>query len=287
MAVIITSSISQLRDPFILLEDGIYYAYGTGWVAYRNTSGNLEGPWESLGLVAEKPANSDNNYWAPEVHKYRDAYYMFTTYHSSATGHRGCTVLRAECPEGPFREISDGHLTPKNWDAIDGTFYIDPLGQPWMIFVHEWTCTPDRVGRMAAAKLSEDLTHLISEPVELFRADAPKWSYNRVTDGCWMHRCADGQLLMLWSNWDKYGYCVGIARSRDGRVDGVWEHDEERLFSRGCEGEYDGGHGMLFNAADGQMYLAIHSPNKPQGERLETPIFIPVIERDGNLFRVE
>ena len=287
MAPIITSSIPQLRDPCILFEDGVYYAYGTGWVCYRNDTGKLEGAWTPLGCVAEKPAESDNNYWAPEVHKYRGAYYMFTTYHSSKTNHRGCTILRADRPEGPFREISDGHVTPKHWDAIDGTFYVDDAGQPWMIFVHEWTCTPDRVGRMAAAKLSADLTHFISEPVELFRADAPKWSRNRVTDGCWLYRCADGQLLMLWSNWDRYGYCVGIARSRDGRVDGVWEQDEERLFSRGEDGDYDGGHGMLFTAADGQMYLAIHSPNKPHGERRETPIFVPVTERDGTLVRAE
>ena len=279
----IVSSIPQLRDPCILVEDGVYYAYGTGWVCWKNASGNLATGWKSLGVVAQKPTHSDDNYWAPEVHKYNGAYYMFTTYHSTQTGHRGCTILKSNSPEGPFIEITNGQITPHDWDAIDGTFYVDPDGQPWMIFVHEWTSTDDGVGRMAAAKLSDDLTHFISEPVELFRADDPAWSKGNVTDGCWMYRCEDGQLLMLWSNWDSAGYCVGIARSADGRVDGTWTQDKELLYSKSMTGEYDGGHGMLFTDTDGQMYLSIHSPNSSSAGRKETPVFIPVREQDGAL----
>lgn len=36
---IIVSDIEQLRDPCVLVADGVYYAYGTGWVCYKNTSG--------------------------------------------------------------------------------------------------------------------------------------------------------------------------------------------------------------------------------------------------------
>lgn len=279
----IVSTIEQLRDPCVLVVDGVYYAYGTGWVCYKNTSGSLAGEWVPLGRVAEVPAAADKDHWAPEVHAYRGAYYMFTTYHSSETGHRGCTIMKSDSPEGPFCEITGGQITPHDWDAIDGTFYVDPDGQPWMIFVHEWTSTDDGVGRMAAAKLSDDLTHFVSEPVELFRADAPAWSRNKVTDGCWMYRCEDGQLLMLWSNWDSAGYCVGIARSVDGRVDGAWVQDEKLLYSKSMTGEYDGGHGMLFYDVDGQMYLSLHSPNNPAAGRKETPVFIPVKEQGGTL----
>ena len=281
--VIITSSIPRLRDPCVLVEDGVYYVYGTGWECWKNTTGDLKTGWKPLGVVAEKPAESDDNYWAPEVHKYNGAYYMFTTYHSKVTGHRGCTILKSDRPEGPFREITGGHITPKDWDSIDGTFYVDPDGQPWMVFVHEWTSTDDGVGRMAAAKLSEDLTHFISEPVELFRADAPAWTIGKVTDGCWMYRCEDGQLLMLWSNWDTLGYCVGIARSASGRVDGEWTQDKEMLYSKSMTGQYDGGHGMIFTDTDGQMYLSIHSPNSASDGRRETPVFIRIREQNGTL----
>ncbi len=279
----ITSTIKQLRDPCILLENGVYYAYGTGWVCYKNTSGDLGGEWEALGRVAEIPEEAVDCYWAPEVHKYKGAFYMFTTYKSSKNGHRGCTVMRAESPEGPFVEISNGHLTPSDWDAIDGTFYVDGENTPWMIFVHEWTSTDDRIGRMAAAKMSDDLTHFISEPIELFRADDPVWTSERVTDGCWMHKCKTGELLMIWSNFDKYGYSVGIARSDSGKVDGKWTQDEKQLYSKYMTNVYDGGHGIIFEDISGQLYLSMHSPNAPVGDRKETPVFLAIKEENGTL----
>lgn len=280
---IITSTIECLRDPCILVEDGVYYAYGTGWVCYKNTSGSLAGEWEYLDVVAEIPAESMGDHWAPEVHKYNGAFYMFTTYRSSETGRHGCTILKSDSPEGPFVEITDGTITPKEWDSIDGTLYIDDDGQPWMIFVREWVSTDDGVGRMAAAKMSDDLTHFVSEPIELFRARDAVWSRGDITDGCWLYRCEDGQLLMLWSNWDSAGYAVGVARSVSGKVDGEWTHDEALLYSKNLSNTYEGGHGMIFTDTDGQLYLAVHSPNAAEGSRREAPTFVAIKEVNSTL----
>lgn len=281
----IQSTIQKLRDPCILVEDGVYYAYGTGWHCYKNTSGNLEGPWEDLGVVASVAnANTDGgSHWAPEVHRYNGAFYMFTTYYNSVTQHRGCIILKSDSPEGPFVEITNGHITPADWDSIDGTFYVDPDGQPWMVFVHEWTCMPDGVGSFAAAKLSDDLTHFISEPFELFKANEPNWAAAGVTDGCWMYTTAEGELLMIWSNFDAYGYVVAVARSSNGRLDGEWIHEDNLLYSKYMTGEYEGGHGMIFTDVDGQMYLSFHSPNSAIGDRQEKPVFLAIEEKDGKL----
>lgn len=277
----------HLRDPFVLLENGTYYLYGTGsgvWDCYKNDSGTLAGEWKRVEpLVYEKPPFAEKCMWAPEVHKYKGAFYMIATYFSSETQHRGCTILRATSPEGPFTEITDGHITPHHWDAIDGTLYVDGNGQPWMVFVHEWTCTDDGIGRMAVMKLSEDLSHAISEPVELFRADAPSWTNKRVTDGCFLYTTAEGRLLMLWSNFWKDGYCVGLAHSENGLVDGKWIQQDTLLFSKQTIGTYDGGHGMIFTDTDGQKYLSIHSPNSAKDGRVEEVIFLPVAEQDGSL----
>ena len=278
----IVTSIPYLRDPAVILVDGVYYTYGTRWICYRNTSGDLDGEWEDLGVVANIPEDAETNYWAPEVHIYNGKYYMFTTYKSKSTGHRGCVIMRSDRPEGPFEMITDGHITPKDWDSIDGTFYIDEEGQPWMVFVHEWTSMEDGVGRMAAAKLSDDLTRFISEPIELFKATDPTWAAAKITDGCWMYKCSTGELLMLWSNSDAHGYCVGIARSDNGKIDGKWTQDDQVLYS-GSMGQYDGGHGMIFVSDRGQMYLSIHSPNSSSAGRSETPVFIEIVERDGTL----
>ncbi len=286
----IITNVTKLRDPFILVDNGVYYMYGTNvegdwneqswWDCYKNDTGSLDGEWKKLGKpIAVVPEDSLKNRWAPEVHKYKDAYYMFTTYYSKKLNRRGCTILKSDSPEGPFVEISDGTITPRDWDAIDGTLYIDSDNTPWLIFVHEWTCTDDGIGRMAAAKLSDDLTHLISEPIELFRADDPKWACgHRVTDGCFMYTTKNGSLLMIWSNFDKDGYCVGIARSENGKVDGKWIQQEKLLYSKEMTGT-DGGHGMIFSDVDSKMYLCIHSPNKT----IEKAVIIPICEKDDTL----
>jgi beta-xylosidase len=208
---------------------------------------------------------------------------MFATYYWEKTSHRGCTILKSLSPEGPFIEITNGHITPDDWDAIDGTLFIDGEGHPWMVFVHEWTSTADGIGTMAAAQLSEDLTCFVSEPVELFRADSPSWSNHQVTDGCFMYRTKNGTLLMLWSNFDKDGYCVGIARSENGNILGPWTQDDERLFCKQDDGEYDGGHGMIFTDESGQMYFTIHSPNWANETLAERTVFIPIREENNTL----
>lgn len=281
----ITAKIENLRDPFVLVENGVYYVYGTGWKCFKNTSGDLAGEWEKLeDPICVIPKTAEKEFWAPEVHKYKGSYYMFTTYFSSATKRRGCTILKSDSPEGPFEEITNGHVTPKEWDSIDGTLWVDEKGQPWMIFVHEWVSTDDNIGRMAAAPLSDDLTHFIAEPVELFRADDPSWTPHQVTDGCFMYKTKDGQLLMLWSNFDSAGdYCVGIARSKSGNVLGPWEHDEELLFSTETTGKYDGGHGMIFEDNNSDKYLSVHSPNYSNDEICEKVTFVRVREENGTL----
>jgi len=279
----ILSKIDRLRDPAILVENGVYYAYGTGWVCYKNTSGSLDGEWESLGMVATVPKNAQTNYWAPEVHKYNGEFYMFTTYKSSENGHRGCTIMKSSSPEGPFIEISNGHLTPCDWDAIDATFYVDEEGQPWMVFVHEWTSTDDGIGRMCVAKMSDDLSSLISEPKEIFRADDGKRGMDRqVTDGPYIHICEDGKLIMLWSNVADNGYAVGMAESYS--IDGEWKQQPRLLFHRDISGtDYDGGHGMLFTDNDGRLMLSVHSPNSSGEGYHETAVFHEVVEVNGTL----
>lgn len=293
--MIIKTTVERIRDPFMLVENGVYYLYGTGntkgnwndtiWACLKNETGKLDGKWEQTeNIVYTKPQNAIKNFWAPEVHKYNGAFYMFATYYSSLTNHRGCSILKSDSPLGPFNEITNGHVTPSDIDAIDATFYVDSQGQPWIVFVHEWTCTPDGVGRMAVAKLSADLTHMISQPQELFRADDPAWTNQKVTDGCFMYTANNGELLMIWSNFaEEKGYCVGVARSKNGKIDGEWVQDEELLFSKDLTGEYDGGHGMIFKDTDGKMYLCVHSPNTPTEQIGERTVFIPIEDNNGKL----
>ena len=41
--MIIETNVTKLRDPYVVVADGVYYAYGTSWKCYVNRSGRLDG----------------------------------------------------------------------------------------------------------------------------------------------------------------------------------------------------------------------------------------------------
>ena len=272
----LTTTDFQLRDPFVLVHDGLYYMYGTGAASGRGygcyVSPDLE-HWAGPFDVFTAPDGFDGvqDFWAPECHAYAGQFYLFASYYSQTTCRRGVSIFRADDPLGPFEEITDGHITPHDRDCIDGTLYVDDAGQPYMVYVVEWTGTDDGIGRMAAAPLSSDLTRFTSEPKELFRADDPSWNPDKVTDGPFLYRSRTGKLLMLWSDFSPQGYCVALASAKS--VMGTWRQQHARLYTKDKHHADDGGHGMLFTDLNGQLTMCIHAPNADAPQRAQ---FLPV-----------
>lgn len=305
---------STLRDPCILYDNGKYYVIfnnGTGWSISSTSS--LRGSWSkpkpvvNISKISQQyniNAFGSNYTWAPELHKYDGNYYIFATYfccdesHDSpyddpyaGLGHRASIVLKSSDPMGPYELVSKnadgeyGHSTPANWDTIDATLYVDPNGDPWMIFVHEWTSMPGNIGDFSAVKLSKDLSTALTEPVTLFKAGTVIGGRdtNGVTDGCWTYTTKDGQLLCLWSTFIDGKYVVACARSESGNVLGPWTQDDDLLYEIGMYNTYDGGHPCILTRDDGQMYLVFHSPNAASAGVTELPTLIPIIEKDNKL----
>ncbi len=273
----------NIRDPFILPYDGKYYLYGTrGSTAWCSAEGldvyvsedleNWSEPHECFTVT--KDFWADKEVWAPEVHIYKDKFYMFVSLRSD-TRNRGTQILRSESPMGPFLPFTDYAITPKEWLCLDGTFYISKKGDPYIVFCHEWVQVTD--GEICAMKLSEDLTHPVSEPVVLFRGSEPFWADKTrdkfITDGPFMYRTESGKLLMIWSTFTPSGYVQAIAHSDNDDIDGNWIH-EDLLFKK------DGGHGMIFNDFNNNKYLILHSPNE---NPLERPVLFGIKEENGTL----
>lgn len=281
----------HIRDPFVLpvAAENTYYLYGTtGAEAWTNaatgidyyTSTDLQN-WDGPFPAFRPPAGfwADRNFWAPEVHVFRGRYYLFASFKAEGV-RRGTQILAADSPRGPFLPISDGPATPRDWECLDGTLYVDAHDQPWIVFCHEWVQVGD--GEIRALRLSDDLTTAVGEPVLLFHASEAPWSQEinskgrkgHVTDGPWMHRLANGDLLMLWSGFGSGGYTVGMAKSASGDIAGSWEQLHEPLYAG------DGGHCMVFRTFDGQLLLTYHRPNQSPGER---PYFVPLHEQGSAL----
>lgn len=283
-----------IRDPCVLVYENKYYMYGTGAATKEGygcyVSEDLEnwaGPFNVFEADSDESFDGNGCYWAPECYYYNGSFYLFATYMSASSGHRGVSVFKSSSPLGPFEEISDGHITPKSWDSIDGSLYVDKNGDAWMIFVHEWTSMPDEIGDMSYAKLSEDLSEFVTEPVKMFDANDPLWTTSGVTDGPFPYRTKNGNLILLWSNSAiGSGYCVGIAKSSNGEIDGKWRQELFPLYSKGYYRENDGGHGMIFTDLDGRLVLSIHSPNSSTEDNMTHAVFIE-LEDTGSTVKIK
>ncbi|MEN8255283.1 MAG: glycoside hydrolase family 43 protein, partial [Verrucomicrobiota bacterium] len=275
----------KIRDPFILplKEEGKYYLYGTTdkhpWsgspgVGFNTYTSEDLADWDGPFEVFTPPEGfwGKYNFWAPEVHLHKGRYYMFASFKADGVS-RGTQILVADSPLGPFVPHSDGPVTPKEWWCLDGTLFVDDAGDPWMVFCYEWTQVND--GQMCAVKLTPELDAEVGEPGLLFTASEARWSVPLpdkdhdcfVTDGPYLYRAKNGELLMLWSTHGKDGYAMGVARSSSGKLFGPWAQEPEPLYPK------DGGHGMFFRTFDGQLMVTLHYPNDEPNER---PFFLPV-----------
>ena len=268
-----TSDIN-IRDPFVLAENGKFYLYGTRGKNFGQKTGGFDVytsadllHWSAPLTCFDSAAQGMNTHvnWAPEVHKYRGKYYMFATF-TQQNGLRGTYALAANSPTGPFCPHSDGALTPDGWECLDGTLYVAKDGTPCLVFCHEHTQILN--GKVCYVPLKEDLTAAAGEAVDLFAATDPDFmpqpqpDQHYVTDGPFMFRTSDGSLLMLWSTIldGKYAQCV--ARSKSGEITGPFEHLPPLVTD-------DGGHGMIFRVGE-RLMLTYHAPNM---STLERPVF--------------
>jgi GH43 family beta-xylosidase len=256
--------------------------YGTRAINFGVKAGGFD-VYTSTDLInwsePEECFNSDNNgfncgvNWAPEVHKYRNAYYMFATF-TKPNGFRGTYILKSDNPKGPFKLHSKGAVTPYEWECLDGTLYIDKKSVPYLVFCHEHTQIIN--GTVCYIQLSDDLKTSIGEPVTLFSGSSPYWADKKpdgehyITDGPFMFRTKDDNLLMIWSTFIGHSYIEALVRFKDGEINENFEHLDPIITD-------DGGHGMIFEA-DEKLYLTFHSPNQTGYERVK----LIEIEDKGN-----
>jgi len=267
----------RIRDPFILVENGTYYMYGSADMS--STENNDYGSYPKFSAFVSKDLEnfdgpftvfdgqqcnfwSDREYWAAEVWKYQGNYYLFGSFHS-ATRCRGTQILKSNSPLGPFKPISDYPQTPEHWECLDGTLAVDD-GTPYMVFCHEWLQCHD--GEMCLIQLSNDLSKAVSEPIVLFKAsDHPLVTSHAskdgracfVTDGPHLWK-ENGKWNMIWSSFCSGKYAVLKASAE--KLQGPWKQ-ETKCF------DFDGGHAMLFTDLNGQRRISLHQPNVGPYER--------------------
>lgn len=285
----------HIRDPFILADNATktYYLYSSiansfdpinklkGVQVYSSKDlENWNGP--VLVFIVTPEFWAHKYVWAPEVHCYKDKYYLFVTFTADQSlpavkgrpvlEKRGTQILVSDLPTGPFKPFHNKSHTPREWMALDGTFFLEDK-KPYMIFCHEWLQIGN--GSIELAPLKKDLSDFIGKPKTLFKAADAIWveQYHAVndknvpvqafvTDGPFLYRLPSNKLIMIWSSFSKGGnYSVGVAESLSQSIKGPWIQKAKPLYVK------DGGHAMIFKTFDNRLMLSLHSPNNDPNER--------------------
>jgi hypothetical protein len=264
----------RLSDPFILADkaSSTYFMTGTGGKLWK--SKDLEkwtGPYDVAKTDPDSWMGDKPMIWAAELHKYKGKYYYFATFTNrdvtidtvkgNVIERRASHILVSDMPEGPYVPMEDPEYLPADKPTLDGTFWVDTDGKPYMVYCYEWLQNWN--GTIEKIELKPDLSGSIGEGDVLFRASDSPWSRerneegdtipNKVTDGPWLFHTQSGRLGMLWTSWVFSDYTQGVAYSESGTLDGPWVHEKEPITPP------NHGHGMMFRTFEGELLMAVHS----------------------------
>lgn len=282
----------RLSDPCILADaaTGMYYMTGTGGRMWKSRDLRMwDGPFDVIETDPASWMGPRPMVWAAELHAYGGKYYYFATFTNrdvmidtvagNAIERRASHVLVADSPDGPYRPMEDETYLPAGQPTLDGTFWVDVDGKPYMVFCHEWLQNLN--GTMEKIELKPDLSGSAGGRKLLFRASDSPWSRerdaegndrpNKVTDGPWLFTTGTGRLGMIWTSWVYDVYTQGVAWSESGTLDGPWVHEPEPITPPNF------GHGMLFRTLDGKLLMSVHSHRNERGRYVRIP----------NLFEVD
>ena len=251
--VAVESSI-MLGDPFIMLHNGVYYAYGTrnanGIEVY--TSDDLF-TWRALeGRLAldKKDVWGDRHFWAPEVYHVNGKFYMYYS------GDEHICVAIADSPLGPFsQEVQKPMIEDEK--TIDNSMFMDDDGKAYLFF--------DRFNdglNIWVAELEDNMTEIKKETMTKCINVSQEWErvWPRVNEGAFVVK-HNGVYYMTYSanSYESPFYGIGVATATN--VKGPWTKYEKNPIYQNIGDLVGIGHSAIFTDKDGKLRIVFHSHN--------------------------
>ena len=261
----------RFADPFVLVDGGRYYAYGTSEAQEGirvAVSDDLvhwrlgEGRAKDGSAMHISTARAPSPFWAPEVYRRPDGKYVM---HVSC-GLRIRAAL-ADSPLGPFVSPTGRPVIefPKpdeptaGQGTIDSSLFVDDDGRAYLFFVR-WN--PDE--QIWRVELEKDWMTAKPETAKfVFGTRADSWE----TVGGWLNEgpfCVkeNGLYYLTYSAGDfkSPDYAVGAAVARS--VDGPWKKPDTP-FMRRSFGEEGTGHHSFFRDRNGRWKIVFHAHERP------------------------
>ncbi|MCR4921297.1 MAG: glycoside hydrolase family 43 protein [Bacteroidaceae bacterium] len=245
-----------LADPYILLDEGKYYAYGThdsdGIRCY--SSDDLHS-WKYEGQALNKVNTTESVwFWAPEVYHIGDRYIMYY----SANEH--LYAATADSPKGPFHQVGTYQMNALLGSeyCIDSSVFFDDDGKAWLFFVRFndgnciWQC-----------QLADDyITPLPGTLRKCFAASQP-WErkMGRINEG--PNVIKHGRYYYLTFSGNDYhspDYAVGYATTTN-IATGSWEKYAANPILCRRDELVGTGHHSLFTDKEGILRIVFHAHN--------------------------
>lgn len=246
----------EFGDPFVLNNgDGTYYMYGTGggakdgFATYWST--DLVN-WEFKGQVYTGNTNDSWNtsaFWAPEVYKFNNKYYMFFSAQSKNNPNNELEnfkigVAVSDKPTGPFKDLKNEPLFDPGYPIIDANVFQDKNGEFYLYYsrvcykhpveteISKWAKEKGWFDEIEESwvygiKLKSDFSGVIGEPVLLLRPPLTmddknsEWESRSVTskevnrrwtEGSFTFKHGDTYYMMYSANYfGGKNYAVGYA----------------------------------------------------------------------------
>ena len=202
-------------DPFVLVDGGRYYAFGTNGGAgqVQVLSSVDQHHWQIAGnaLPALPPWAQPGQTWSPSVMRTASGYVLFYSARERSSGKQCVSDAVSTGPQGPYLDLSVAPLICQtdHGGSIDPSPYTGPDGNSYLT----WKSEDETVGgasELWAQQLGPDGGSLAGDPVVLAAADRP-WE-GKVIEGPSMSMVGDTWTLLYSGNsWAGDQYAVGDA----------------------------------------------------------------------------
>ncbi|MGI8907216.1 MAG: glycoside hydrolase family 43 protein [Candidatus Sumerlaeaceae bacterium] len=264
----------SIADPHVINVDGKYFLYGTNAVdrGFRVlTSTDMIG-WEKGELCYSKMADSwgQRDFWAPEVIKRGESYYLFYTAQHEKSGDRNICVALASSPLGPFRDIQ-APLIPGG-SYIDGhPYHHAPTNEYFLYYVGEGRTT----NSICMAKLNDTFTGFETSPTRCLQASQP-WETNWVEGPVIVPHGRHYYMMYSGSAFWNAGYNVGYAVAQNPM--GPWKKFDGNPILRNTPEVSGPGHNCVLTD-NAVYYVFYHRHRTPSDKKrvlaLDRMIFAP------------
>ena len=279
---IFSEDIPAIRDPQIIPHKGVYYLVGSSPPFWGKRNGDDLSPgvkmWRSDDLLnwsfhkllidsREVPEKAwyQNKFWAPEIHRKDDKYYLVFNCQDE-TGQTVYNTLNvaiavSDSIDGPYEILT--REKPVWEKANDGSLFTDDDGKTYLFVSGIW-----------GSEIDLDAMKLVGEKRHLIKQEPGKWD-GMIIEGPMVFKHKETYYLMYSSN--TRGYEVGYATSKHplgpytkGKNSPFFGAQNKKIcdsrpphlycaFDGDPNSPYLGcGHNTIFAGPDGKLWICCH-----------------------------